>query len=88
MTFLSFYHDNPPRKTVGGPGSAGAYLNDLLINTIVQHHVCRIFQDAAKMLGISVIHIPNVDSERLTRAAAELEEILASYVQHNAPTKR
>lgn len=59
-------------------------MSDLLINTIVQHHVCRIFQDTAKMLGIPVISIPGVDAERLNHAAAELEEILARYVQDNA----
>lgn len=59
-------------------------MSDLLINTIVQHHVCRIFQDTAKMLGIPVINIPGVDAERLNHAAVELEEILARYVQGNA----
>lgn len=61
-------------------------MSELLINTIVQHHVCRIFQETAKMLGVPVISIPQVDAERLNRAAAELEAVLAHYVQQNAPS--
>lgn len=59
-------------------------MNQMLINTIVQHHVCRIFQDTARMLGVPVITIPGSDAERLNHAAAELEEVLLHYVRVNS----
>lgn len=61
-------------------------MTEILINTIVQHHVCRIFQDTAHMLGVAVITIPDADAARLNRAAAELEEVLTHYIQANSET--
>jgi hypothetical protein len=53
----------------------------LEINTVVQHFVCKIFQHAAKDLGVPVIVIPPTDAERLNAAAAQLETVLANFVQ-------
>lgn len=60
----------------------------LPVNTIVQHHVCRIFQETARMLGVPVIRIPGADAERLNHAAAELEEVLLHYIRDNARDPR
>lgn len=59
-------------------------MSKIPINTIVQHYVCRIFQDTAQMLGVQVITIGSEDAERLNQAAAELEKVLTHYVQSNA----
>lgn len=53
----------------------------LEINTVVQHFVCKIFQQAAKDLGVPVIVIPPTDAQRLNEAAAQLEAVLANFVQ-------
>lgn len=53
----------------------------LEINTVVQHFVCRIFQQAAKDLGVPVIVIPPTDARRLNLAAARLEKVLTHFVQ-------
>ena len=54
------------------------------INTVVQHFVCRIFQQAAKDLGVPVIVIPPSDAERLNEAAQQLEQVLTNFVQNQA----
>lgn len=60
-------------------------MSDVQINTIVQHYVCRIFQETAKMLGVPVIAIPEMDARRLKQAAVDLEEVLTHFVRNNAP---
>jgi hypothetical protein len=59
-------------------------MTEMELNTIVQHYVCRIFQETAKQLGVSIITFDPKDALRLNRAAAELEDILSGYVQENA----
>jgi len=59
-------------------------MSETEINTLVQHYVCRIFQDGARRLGVPVISIEDGDAGRLNRAAADLEEILAHFVQRHA----
>lgn len=59
-------------------------MNRIPVNTIVQHYVCRIFQDTAQMLGVPVIAMESEDAERLNQAAAELEAVLTHYVRRNA----
>jgi hypothetical protein len=61
-----------------------AAMSETEINTLVQHYVCRIFQDSARMLGVPVIAIRDADAGRLNRAAADLEEILAHFVERHA----
>lgn len=56
----------------------------LEINTVVQHFVCKIFQQAAKDLGVPVIVIPPTDAQRLNEAAAQLEAVLSNFVQRQA----
>ena len=56
------------------------------INTVVQHFVCRIFQQAAKDLGVSVIVIPPADAECLNQAAQQLEQVLTHFVQSSQAT--
>lgn len=58
-------------------------MTELQINTIVQHYVCRMVQETAKVLGVPVITIPQADAKRLNQAAIELEEVLAHFVQNN-----
>lgn len=59
-------------------------MTELQINTIVQHYVCKIFQETAKTLGVPVIAIPEADVKRLNQAAVALEEVLAHFVRNNA----
>ncbi len=56
-------------------------MNALEINTVVEHFVCRIFQQAAKDLGVPVIVLPPSDAERLNEAARQLEQVLTRFVQ-------
>ena len=56
----------------------------LEINTVVQHFVCRIFQQAAQDLGVPVIVIPPTDAQRLNEAASQLEAILTNFVHSQA----
>jgi hypothetical protein len=56
-------------------------MSELEINTVVQHFVCRIFQQAAKDMGVPVIVIPPTDARRLNLAAAQLEKVLSNFVQ-------
>ncbi len=58
-------------------------MSQVEINTLVQHYVCRIFQDGARRLGVPVIAIREDDAGRLDRAAAELESVLARFVQQH-----
>ena len=55
----------------------------LEISTVVQHFVCRIFQQAAKDLGVPVIVLPPADAQQLNQAAVQLEEVLTHFVQSN-----
>lgn len=59
-------------------------MTEVEINTVVQHYVCRIFQQAAKDLGVPVIVIPPTDVQRLNLAAAELEKVLSNFVHSQA----
>ena len=53
----------------------------LEINTVVEHFVCRIFQQAARDLGVPVIILPPTDARRLNQAARQLEQVLTRFVQ-------
>lgn len=55
------------------------------INTVVEHFVCRIFQQAAKDLGVPVIVLPPADARQLNRAAQQLEQVLTRFVQNSQP---
>lgn len=57
----------------------------LEINTVVEHFVCRIFQQAARDLGVPVIVLPPSDARRLNRAARELEQVLTRFVENTHP---
>lgn len=59
-------------------------MTDLQINTLVEHYVCRIFQDTAKTLGVPVIAIHDLDAKRLNQAVTELEEMVTHFVEQNA----
>lgn len=63
-------------------------MSNILINTIVQHYVCRIFQDTARMLGVLVITVEGEDAGRLKQAAGELEAVLTHYVQSHAASRK
>ena len=56
-------------------------MNALEINTVVEHFVCKIFQQAAKDLGVPVIVLAPTDAGRLNRAARELEQVLTHFVE-------
>jgi len=58
-------------------------MSDIQINTIVQHYVCKIFQETARAMGVGVIRIAEDDARRLRVAAAELESVLDRYVKDN-----
>lgn len=58
-------------------------MSEVEINTLVQHYVCRIFQESAKMLGVPVISIRGEDAGALDQAAAELERVLARFVRQH-----
>lgn len=58
-------------------------ISDVQINTIVQHYVCKIFQETARAMGVGVIRIEGDDADRLRVAAAELEGVLDRYVKGN-----
>jgi hypothetical protein len=58
-------------------------MSTLEINTIVEHFVCRIFQQAAKDLGVPVIALPPADARCLNNAARQLEQVLTRFVQNS-----
>jgi hypothetical protein len=60
-------------------------MTSMEINTVVQHFVCRIFQQAAKDLGVPVIVIPPGDAQRLNEAALQLEQVLTRFVENSQP---
>lgn len=59
-------------------------MNHVQINTLVQHYVCRIYQDAARMLDVPVIELSKDDAGRINDAAVELEEVLTHFVHEHA----
>jgi hypothetical protein len=61
-------------------------MSTLEVNTIVEHFVCRIFQQAAKDLGVPVIVLPPADAQQLNQAVVQLEEVLTRFVQSNRTT--
>lgn len=59
-------------------------MNHVQINTLVQHYVCKIYQDAARMLDVPVIQLSDDDAGRINDAAVELEEVLTHFVHKHA----
>jgi hypothetical protein len=53
------------------------------INTVVQHFVCRIFQQAAKDLGVPVIALAPADAQSLNQASLQLQQVLTHFVESN-----
>lgn len=58
----------------------------LEINTVVEHFVCRIFQQAAKDMGVPTIVLPPADARLINEAAHQLEQVLTHFVQSSRTT--
>lgn len=56
-------------------------MNALEINTVVEHFVCKIFQQAAKDLAVPVIVLAPTDASRLNGAVRELQQVLTHFVE-------